>query len=77
VILALEGDPTLLGVAAIISAIGGIVSTVWALRKSRREEHDKATEEMRVRLKECREESERLAAELHQIKMKREQADEV
>jgi hypothetical protein len=75
-ILAISGDPTLLGVAAIISAVGGVGSTIWALRKSRREEHDKVTEEMRTRLKECREEAEKLANELHEYKMREAGVDE-
>jgi len=57
--------PTLLGAAAIISAVGGCASTIVALRKSRSEEHEHALEE----LAKCRAESERLAAELHTLKM--------
>jgi hypothetical protein len=58
-------QPTLLGLAAIISALGGLISTVLALRKSRTEEH----EECLKRLKETRAESERLAKELHELRM--------
>jgi len=58
-------DPVLLGLAAIVSAIGGIVSTVLALRKNRSEEHEACLKH----LKEARAEGERLAAELHDLKM--------
>lgn len=65
-LLAVNVDqPTLLGLAALVSAIGGIASTILALRKSRSEEHVQCLEQ----LKETREEAERLAAELHQMKM--------
>ena len=57
--------PTLLGAAAIISAVGGVASTIVALRKSRTEEHEHALEE----LAKCRAESERLAQELHNLRM--------
>jgi hypothetical protein len=59
-------NPTLLGIAAVVSAVGGTASTIAALRKSRSEEHEHAL----VELAKCREESERIAAELHEIKMK-------
>jgi hypothetical protein len=57
--------PTLLGLAAIISAVGGVGSTIMALRKSRSEEHEHALDE----LAKCRAESERLAKELHELRM--------
>lgn len=60
-------SPTLLGAAAVISATGGMVSTILALRKSRTEEHEHALEQ----LAECRAEAERLAKELHDLKMKK------
>jgi uncharacterized membrane protein YqjE len=66
----MPSDPTLLGIAAIISAIGGVVSTIWALRKSRREEHDKLMKEYREELQKAREEAEALAKELHERKMR-------
>jgi hypothetical protein len=56
---------TLLGVAAIVSALGGLVTTIFAVRKSRRE----ATEDCEKRLKASRKEAEDLAEELHRIKM--------
>jgi hypothetical protein len=68
VLAALDPDvpgPTLLGIAAIVSAVGGVASTIMALRKSRSEEHEHALDE----LARCRAESERLAQELHDIRM--------
>jgi hypothetical protein len=58
-------NPTLLGIAAVISAVGGIASTIAALRKSRSEEYEHALKE----LKETRAEAEQLAEELHRRKM--------
>ena len=57
--------PTLLGVAAIISAIGGCVSTFLALRTTRNSEREQCIE----RLREARAEAEQVAAELHKRKM--------
>ena len=56
---------TLLGIAAFITAIGGVASTIYALKHGRSEEHEEAIE----RLRECRAEAERLAAELHALRM--------
>ena len=47
--------------------MGGVASTVMALRKSRTEETTACLEH----LKEARAESERLAQELHELKMSR------
>ena len=58
-------QPTLLGIAAIVSALGGVVSTILALRKSRGEEHEHCLEQLRA----ARAESERLAHELHELRM--------
>jgi hypothetical protein len=60
-------EATLLGLAAIISAVGGIASVIAALRKNRSEEHVECLE----KLKASREESERLAQELHELRMQR------
>jgi uncharacterized membrane protein len=68
----MEGDPTLIGLAALIAAIGGIISTIVGVRKARRDERAKAEEECLQRLKEARKESEDLAAELHQLRMRHE-----
>jgi hypothetical protein len=64
------GDPTLLGIAAIIAALGGIVSTVLGTRKARRDERAKNEEECIERLRTARQEAEGLAEELHQRKMR-------
>ena len=61
-------QPTLLGIAAIVTATGGIASTIMALRKSRSEDHEACLEHLR----ESRAEAEALAAELHALKMERE-----
>ena len=61
---------TLLGIAAVLSACCGIASMVFGVRKERRAEHDAAMEECRKRLQEARKESEQLAAELHELRMK-------
>jgi adenine/guanine phosphoribosyltransferase-like PRPP-binding protein len=67
VVLAVDTGATLLGVAAIISAMGGIVSTMFALRKSHDEEYAACLE----RLKTTRAEAEQYAAELHEHKIHR------
>jgi homoserine kinase len=56
----------LLGVAAIISAVGGAGTTILALRKAKSEEH----EECLKHLKAAREEGEQAAAELHEMRMR-------
>jgi hypothetical protein len=58
-------EPTLLGIAAVISAVGGIASTIMAIRKSHSEEEQQCLE----RLKEARVEAEASAQELHERKM--------
>lgn len=63
-------DPTLLGIAAILSAVGGIASTIIGARRARREERDKAEQECRERLRSTRKEAEDCAEELHELKMK-------
>jgi hypothetical protein len=67
-VIAAATESTLLGAAAILTAIGGIASTVYALRRGRTEDHQQALD----RLRECRAESERLARELHELKMSNE-----
>ena len=64
-LLAVEKGATLLGIAAIISAVGGALSTMVAIRKGRGEEHEHVLDQ----LAKCRAESERLAQELHERKM--------
>lgn len=55
----------LLALAAFVTAIGGIASTIAALRSRRSEEHEECLES----LKEVRAEAEQLAKELHELKM--------
>jgi hypothetical protein len=69
------GGPTLLGVAAILASVSGLVTTVFGLRKSRNDERAKAEAECLERLKVVRKEAEDAAAELHELKMGR-RADE-
>jgi len=63
------GNPTLLGVAAIISALGGIISTIWSHRKATRDERDKQQELCREQLKEARAEADEFAEKYHKQKM--------
>jgi hypothetical protein len=66
VIFAIDTGATLLGVAAIISAVGGAGTTILALRKAKDDEHQQCLE----RLKVAREEGEKAAAELHEVRMR-------
>jgi len=63
------GNATLLGIAALIASISGIVSTIVGARKSAKEAREKAEEECRERLKAARAEAEEAAFELHRIRM--------
>jgi hypothetical protein len=64
-------EASLLGIAAFLSAIGGLITNIWTVRKGRREERETAEEDCRRRLKEAREEAERVADELHKQRMRR------
>ena len=68
--LAFEWAANLLAFAAVISAVGGVLATWFAHRKSLEETRDKAAEECRERLKKAREEAEVAMSELHERKMK-------
>jgi len=71
-VLAVSSGATLLGVAAVISALGGFASTMMALRTSRHEEKASGLEQLSAReeeLAKCRATSEQLAKELHDRKM--------
>jgi uncharacterized protein YlxW (UPF0749 family) len=70
-LFASELQATLLGVAALVTALGGVLATILGARRSRREERDKAEQDCVQRLRETRAESERLAEELHRVKMHR------
>jgi len=63
--LAIDTGATLLGVAAIVSALGGVASTILAIRKSNDEEHEQCL----ARLKQARQDAEAMAAELHELKI--------
>jgi hypothetical protein len=65
-----SGETTLLGIAAVITAISGVISTIVGSRKSAKEAREKSEQECRERLKAARIEAEAAAAELHEIKMK-------
>jgi hypothetical protein len=69
-LLAFQVQATLLGVAALLSALGGIASTWIGAKRARREEREKAEQECRDRLRDTRAEAERLALELHELRMK-------
>lgn len=63
-------EENLLGIAALITAIGGVLATILAHRTSAKEAKDKAEEDCLERLRVSREESEKLAEELHDVKMR-------
>jgi hypothetical protein len=64
-------ESSLFGIAAIITAIGGVVTTIVAHKKGTKEATEKAAQECHERVQALRKESEGLAEELHQIKMGR------
>jgi hypothetical protein len=63
-------ESSLFGIAAVVTAVGGVVTTVLAHRKGTKEAKAKADEECYQRLRATREESEKLASELHSLKMR-------
>ena len=65
-LLAVDTGATLLGIAACVSAVGGCVTSILAVRKARSEEEQACIEKLR----EARAEGERVAAELHELKMR-------
>jgi hypothetical protein len=70
--IAAVDEPTLLGAAALLSAVGGVASTILALRKGRSEDHEACLEH----LKEALAEAEMYAEELHKLRMEQEPGDE-
>jgi len=69
---AVSTGATLLGIAALISALGGFASTMLAIRTSRHEERAAGLEQLTAReeeLAKCRATSEELARELHKVRM--------
>jgi hypothetical protein len=75
-ILGLLNEPTLLGFAAIVTSVSGILSTWYGFHRSNKETEKAANEECRKLLKEAREEGEKVAAELHELKMQLAKDDE-
>ena len=63
-------DPTLLGVAALATAISGILSTWYGFHKTNKEARRQEQEECHKKLMEARKEGEDVAEELHALKMK-------
>lgn len=68
--LAVQWEPTLLGVAAIITSLSGVVTAIIGARRRSQEAREKADEECHNRLRRVRAESEELAQELHRIRMR-------
>jgi hypothetical protein len=68
-VFAFDFNATLLGAAAIITAISGVISTIVGSRRSAKEAREKAEEECREKLKAARIEAEEAAAELHRLRM--------
>jgi hypothetical protein len=64
-VLAATLPTTLVGIAAIATALAGVASVIMAIRKGRSEEHEHALDE----LKDARAEAERLAVENHELKL--------
>jgi len=64
-------ESSLFGIAAIITAIGGVITTIVAHRKSSKEATAKAEQECHDRVLALQKESEGLAEELHTLKMER------
>lgn len=69
----------LVGVAGLITAVGGFIATIAAVRRSKTEgvqqgtaqgKHD-ADQDCHERLMKMQEESERIAAQLHKLRMER------
>ena len=69
VALLLAFQPTLLGIAAIVSAVSGMIVSVVAARRASKEGKEKADEDCLQRLRQARAEAEAYAQELHQLKM--------
>jgi len=62
-------EASLLGVAALVASISGLVSTIIGVRRARRDEKDQSSEQCRERLRAARAEAEHLAEALHEIRM--------
>jgi hypothetical protein len=71
VLLAVTDETWLLAAASFLTAVGGIVATVLAHRAASKEAKRKADDACFDRLRDSRAEAERLADELHRLKMDR------
>jgi hypothetical protein len=63
-------DTTLVGVAALLTALSGALSTFFGIRLTRRDAQAKSEKDCRERLRAVRAEAEGLAEELHKRKMR-------
>ena len=75
-VAAIFNEPDLLGIAAILASISGILTSVLGARRAAREAKDKSDEECISRLRAARLEAEDLAQALHRIRMSRFMEDE-
>jgi signal transduction histidine kinase len=66
-------ETTVLGIAATVSTLIGIVLAVASYIANRRTTAEKAAEEAHKRVMEANAESERLAKELHQLRLERDE----
>jgi hypothetical protein len=64
-------NPTLLGLAAIVSSVCGALTGIVGMRRASKEERDKANEDCLERLKVARAEAEEMAEKLHEEKMRK------
>jgi methylthioribose-1-phosphate isomerase len=69
ILLAIEWQPTLLGLAALISATAGAFTTVIGARRNNKDQKERAEDEYRDRLRAARAEAEDLAGALHRVRM--------
>lgn len=69
-------EATVLGIAAAVSTLIGVVLAVASYIANRRTAAEKANEEQHRQLMEARAEAERLAEELHKIRMAHGEASE-
>jgi cell division protein FtsB len=67
-------EATILGIAAAVSTLIGVVLAVASYIANRRTAAEKAAEEAHEKLMEAHRESEALAAELHKLRMERDEA---
>lgn len=68
--MAVAQNETMLGAAAIITAIGGIVTATLGTRQSQKDAREKGSVDCRESLNAARRESEALAAEIHETRMR-------